>query len=140
MTNLLQKIEITRMNDEFYVGLSNAMMLLILAVTGNFVAETLSCKTQYALTNNMYLKHLVILFGVSLINLKGKSFNTLEGSVNLSSLNLINSINEINFNPIFINQKISLNKREFLIENNDFIRAKIVGDFKNEEIIFGEGL
>ena len=50
------------MNDEFYVGLSNAMMLLILAVTGNFVAETLSCKTQYALTNNMYLKHLVILF------------------------------------------------------------------------------
>jgi len=50
------------MNEEFYVGLSNAMMLLILAVTGNFVAETLSCKTQYALTNNMYLKHLVIIF------------------------------------------------------------------------------
>ena len=76
-----------------------------------------------------------LISGVSLINLKGKSFNTLEGSVNLSSLNLINSINEINFNPIFINQKISLNKREFLIENNDFINAKIVGDFKNEEII-----
>ena len=77
----------------------------------------------------------VLISGVSLINLKGKSFNTIEGSVNLSSLNLINSINEINFNPIFINQKISLNKREFLIENNDFINAKIVGDFKNEEII-----
>ncbi len=76
-----------------------------------------------------------LISGVSLINLKGKSFNTLEGSVNLSSLNLINSINEINFNPIFINQKISLNKREFLIENNDFVNAKIVGDFKNEEII-----
>ena len=73
--------------------------------------------------------------GISLVNLKGKSFNSLVGSINLSSLKFINNINETNFNPIFINQKINLDKREFLIENNDFINAKIVGNFKNEEII-----
>lgn len=37
------------------------IFLLILAVAGNFVAETLGCKTQKLLSENMYAKHLVIL-------------------------------------------------------------------------------
>ena len=47
---------------EKYIALANGIFLLLLAVSGNFVAETLGCKTQFALSNNMYLKNLVILF------------------------------------------------------------------------------
>jgi len=46
----------------FAVGVANSMMLLILAVMGNFVAETLSCETQELLTNNMLAKHLIVIF------------------------------------------------------------------------------
>jgi Ca2+/Na+ antiporter len=38
-----------------------SIFLLILAVSGNFVGETLSCKTQFHMSNNMAVKHLVIL-------------------------------------------------------------------------------
>ena len=37
------------------------IFLLIIAVSGNFVAETLSCQTQKLLSNNMYAKNVVIL-------------------------------------------------------------------------------
>ena len=76
-----------------------------------------------------------ILSGVSLVNMKGKDFNSLVGSVNFSSMKLVNNLKEINFNPVFINQKINFNNREFRIDNNDLIQAKIEGSFKNEDII-----
>ena len=47
---------------EKYIHISNGIFLLLLAVSGNFVAETLGCRTQYALSDNMYLKNLIILF------------------------------------------------------------------------------
>ena len=37
------------------------IFLLILAVAGNFVAETLGCKTQKLLSENMLAKQVVIL-------------------------------------------------------------------------------
>ena len=37
------------------------IFLLIIAVAGNFVAETLSCQSQKLLTDNMYAKNIVIL-------------------------------------------------------------------------------
>lgn len=50
--------------NEIDVNLVNNMIkgifLLILAVSGNFVAETLGCKTQKILSENMLLKHLII--------------------------------------------------------------------------------
>lgn len=36
------------------------VFLLVLAVSGNFVAETLGCKTQKLLSENMYAKHVII--------------------------------------------------------------------------------
>jgi len=75
-----------------------------------------------------------VLSGVSLINLKGKDFNSIVGSVHLSSLKLINNIKETNFNPVLINQNKNLNKTEFLIDNNDLINVKIEGDYRNGEI------
>lgn len=35
--------------------------LLVLAISGNFIAETLGCKTQKLLTENMYAKHIIII-------------------------------------------------------------------------------
>ena len=43
-------------NDEYIKGI----FLLILGVSGNFVAETLGCKTQKLLTENMLAKQAVI--------------------------------------------------------------------------------
>ena len=37
----------------------NGVFLLILAVAGNFIAETLGCKTQKLLTENMMAKHFI---------------------------------------------------------------------------------
>ena len=51
--------------NDIDVNLINNMIkgifLLILAVSGNFVAETLGCKTQKILSENMMLKHMIII-------------------------------------------------------------------------------
>ena len=38
------------------------LFLLILAVSANFVGNLLGCKTQKLLTENMYAKHIVLIF------------------------------------------------------------------------------
>ena len=40
--------------------LLKGIFLLVLAVAGNFIAETLGCETQSLLTNNMYAKQFII--------------------------------------------------------------------------------
>ena len=37
------------------------IFLLILAIAGSFITETLGCKTQKMLINNMFAKHFVII-------------------------------------------------------------------------------
>lgn len=39
-----------------------AICLLILAICGNFIAETFGCKTQLLLNNSMYAKHAILIF------------------------------------------------------------------------------
>jgi hypothetical protein len=43
-------------------NLLKSILLLVLAVSGNFVGNTLGCKTQYHMTNNMYVKHALLIF------------------------------------------------------------------------------
>jgi hypothetical protein len=43
---------------QYTVGL----FLLILSISGNFIAETLSCQTQKILSHNMFVKQIMILF------------------------------------------------------------------------------
>ena len=43
-------------------NIMNGVLLLILAISGNFIAETLGCKSQKLLSENMVAKHVVILF------------------------------------------------------------------------------
>ena len=40
----------------------NGVLLLILAISGNFIAETLGCSSQRLLSENMLAKHIVLLF------------------------------------------------------------------------------
>ena len=44
-----------------FSSLIKGVYLLILAVMGNFLAETLGCKTQKLLSNNMFIKQLLII-------------------------------------------------------------------------------
>lgn len=37
-----------------------SIFLMLLAISGGYVAQTLGCKTQKILTENMYVKHLVV--------------------------------------------------------------------------------
>ena len=48
-------------NENYMNDVIKGIFLLVLAVAGNFVAETLGCKTQKLLSENMYAKHMVIL-------------------------------------------------------------------------------
>ena len=49
------------MFDEMYMNnIVKGLFLLFLAVSGNFVTETLGCRTQQMLSNNMFAKHLAI--------------------------------------------------------------------------------
>lgn len=43
-------------------NIMNGVLLLILAISGNFIAETLGCRAQKLLSENMLAKHAVILF------------------------------------------------------------------------------
>ena len=47
-----------------YIDKSNGIFLLILAICGNFLAETINCKIQYELTNNRILKYVVVYFTI----------------------------------------------------------------------------
>lgn len=38
-----------------------SILLLILAITSNFLGNTLGCQLQYVMVNNMYVKHLFVL-------------------------------------------------------------------------------
>ena len=42
--------------------ITRGIFLLVLAICGNFVAETLGCKTQKLLSENMYAKHFISIF------------------------------------------------------------------------------
>jgi hypothetical protein len=56
------------MELKIFVGynpnLLKSVLLLALAVSGNFVGNTLGCSTQFHMTNNMYVKHMLLIFMV----------------------------------------------------------------------------
>ena len=49
---------------DYLESIIKGIFLLILAVAGNFVAETLGCKTQKLLSNNMLSKHIIIILTI----------------------------------------------------------------------------
>jgi len=69
-------------------NLIKGIFLLVLAVCGNFVAETLGCKTQKLLTENMWAKQVVILMIIYFsINLTGDGET--NPSINLAKALLV---------------------------------------------------
>ena len=43
---------------------TTGLFLLVLSVSGNFIAETLSCRTRSLLTHSMIAKNILILFSL----------------------------------------------------------------------------
>lgn len=65
-----------------------SIFLLLLAIFGNFVAETLGCKTQQLLSNNMFIKQFIILlmiyFTLSFIeDVKTHPLNNMKYSISI---------------------------------------------------------
>ena len=65
--------ESTQQNNPIrFLNTISAVFLVLLAVSGNFVGETLNCRFQKVLSNNMFYKHLVlfviIYFSISFSN------------------------------------------------------------------------
>ena len=48
-------------SSSIIITIITGIFLLILAVSGNFVAETMSCQSQKVLSENMFVKHAVII-------------------------------------------------------------------------------
>ena len=44
--------------------LVKGVLLIFLAMSGNFLAELLGCQTQKLLTENMWAKHAILLFSI----------------------------------------------------------------------------
>lgn len=62
------------------IDIIKSLLLLLLSISGNFIAETLGCKTQYILSNFMFIKELIVIltifFTLSYIN--DKSINPIN--------------------------------------------------------------
>ena len=43
-----------------FIGLTDGFFLLFLAVSGNFIAETLGCETQFLFSNNLIVKQIIV--------------------------------------------------------------------------------
>ena len=56
--------EMTTSKEKDSLIIITGIFLLVLAVSGNFIAETLGCKIQYHLTNNIILKNLIVIMVV----------------------------------------------------------------------------
>lgn len=69
-----------RMDTSYIMTIIQGIFLLIIAVSGNFVAETMSCQSQKVLSENMYVKHFVIILIVyfSLGFASSENINPLE--------------------------------------------------------------
>ena len=53
-------------DNEYQRYILKSLLLLTLAVSGNFIGSTLSCQVQYQMTNNVYVKHAILLFVIYL--------------------------------------------------------------------------
>ncbi len=53
----MQWLEIAKYNTTML----KSILLLILAITSNFLGNTLGCQLQYVMVNNMYVKHLFVI-------------------------------------------------------------------------------
>ncbi len=59
--NIRRYLELIGFNRETVIGITKALFLLVLAISGNFLAELLSCQTQ-RLMSSMFAKHIMLFF------------------------------------------------------------------------------
>ena len=61
MDNVFNIQQLFSIDNPHIVSIVKATLLLVLSISGNFLAETLSCQSQKWL-ENMFVKHILILF------------------------------------------------------------------------------
>ena len=61
MDNIFNIDKVFSIDNPHIVSIVKATLLLVLSISGNFLAETLSCQSQKWL-ENMFVKHALILF------------------------------------------------------------------------------
>lgn len=85
--NIISEVETELKKLDIETDISDGLhsvFLLMLAVSGNFVGETLGCKTQYHMTNNMVIKQIIIFFMIyfTLIYTSKKDVNPINSLKN----------------------------------------------------------
>ena len=48
--------------------INKSIFLMLLSISGGYVAQTLGCQTQYLLTNNLFVKHIIIMMVIYFTN------------------------------------------------------------------------
>ena len=62
--DIIRDITSFKLSNEAFETILKATLLLVLSVSGNFLAETLGCQSQKVL-GNMFVKHILILLLLS---------------------------------------------------------------------------
>lgn len=111
------------MIDEFIKGI----FLLVLGVSGNFVAETLGCKTQKLLTENMIAKQFVIFMMIYFaIDFGSSSSQSPIQNIGISSIIFILFI-------MFTKMNIPFTIAAFLLLITVYILNNYIDYFKNKK-------
>ena len=108
--------------------LNKSLFLLFLVVCGNYIGELLGCKTQQLLSENIYMKHIVLLclifFTINLISdKKGHPFDILKKTILLWLFYLILTKMNIEFTIVVLFLLFSLyvfdEYQNYLDESNE---------------------
>ena len=62
--NTVSKGSIMSYGQETGLTIISAIFLMLLAISSNFIGDTLTCKTKEILSNNIYVKFFIIFFNL----------------------------------------------------------------------------
>lgn len=113
---------------EYQTTIMKSVFLLALAVSGNFVGSTLSCQLQNAMTNNVYVKHIILLFMIY-FTLTSSVFNSDKKS---PSYSLINTLVIWVCFVMFSRQNINFSILVILLLALAYISDQYLSYYKNE--------
>jgi len=125
------------MSNEAYESILKATLLLVLSVSGNFLAETLGCQSQKVL-ENMFAKHILIFFMIYFtIDFTQRDQNIINPFVNVLKALLVwilfHLFTHMGIIPTFI-VSVILMILFFISNYRHYIDEKIKQDKKNKKL------
>lgn len=134
---MLKNVLNYNISNETYESILKATLLLVLSVSGNFLAETLGCQSQKVL-ENMFAKHILIFFMIYFtIDFTQRDQNIINPLVNVLKALLVwilfHLFTHMNIIPTFIVSAI-LMVLFFISNYRHYIDKKIKQDKKNKNL------